>query len=110
MSGSFGFSRVWVLGVRYLEGFVAGPMATVSHHQWERRESCAGKREHPGGLRGSLQLLCSSPGLEVEMLHLSCIRQGYWKSKPDGGEHKEGKPRMPVRASLFLCIRERGDE
>lgn len=110
MSGSFGFSQVWVLGIRCLEGFAAGPMATVSHRQWERRESCVGKREHPGGLRGSLRLLCSSPGLEVETLHLSCVRQGYWKSKPDGGECRERRPRAPVRASLFLCIRERDAE
>lgn len=90
MSGSFGFSRVWALGVRYLKGLEA----SRSHGDWvsmgERSESCVGKREHPGGLRGSPQLLCGSPRLEVETLHLSCIRQGYWKSKPDGGERKEG--------------------
>lgn len=52
MSGSFGFSRVWALGIRYLKGLEA----SRSHGDWvsmgERSESCVGKREHPGGLRG----------------------------------------------------------
>ena len=30
MSGSFGFSRVWALGIRYLKGLEAGRMVTGS--------------------------------------------------------------------------------
>lgn len=90
MSGSCGFSRVWVRGVRYLEGFEAGRMVTGS--PWGRGVRTVLGRGSPQVGLGALPSCCvaASPGLEVETLHLSCIGQGYWKSTPDGGERKDG--------------------